>query len=122
MPHSAVAVKICGLTDINQADAVAALGAQAIGVIGVEGHLASLLRPNGESCSCTSSTTIPMWRGCGLWRISMSKPLMPLSAAMGSPPWFSSMAMNHPNVARSCAADTPAPNGGKPCGCAKLRI
>ncbi len=37
MPHSAVAVKICGLTDINQADAVAALGAQAIGVIGVEG-------------------------------------------------------------------------------------
>ena len=37
MPHSAVAVKICGLTDINQADAVAAMGAQAIGVIGVEG-------------------------------------------------------------------------------------
>jgi len=36
MNQPAVAVKICGLTTIDQANAVAALGASAIGVIGVE--------------------------------------------------------------------------------------
>lgn len=36
MTQPAVAVKICGLTSKDQADAVAALGASAIGVIGVE--------------------------------------------------------------------------------------
>lgn len=36
MNQPAVAVKVCGLTDIDQANAVAALGASAIGVIGVE--------------------------------------------------------------------------------------
>lgn len=36
MSDSAIAVKICGLTSTEQAEAVAAMGAQAIGVIGVE--------------------------------------------------------------------------------------
>ena len=36
MSDSAVAVKICGLTTSEQAEAVAVMGAQAIGVIGVE--------------------------------------------------------------------------------------
>ncbi len=36
MNPPAVAVKICGLTTVEQAEAVAALGASAIGVIGVE--------------------------------------------------------------------------------------
>ncbi|MEB3157958.1 MAG: phosphoribosylanthranilate isomerase [Synechococcus sp.] len=36
MSQSAIAVKICGLTTPEQADAVASLGARAIGVIGVQ--------------------------------------------------------------------------------------
>ena len=34
-PRTAPAIKICGLTDVNQALAIAAMGVDAIGVIGV---------------------------------------------------------------------------------------
>ena len=100
-PRPTPDLKICGITDPEQAQAIAQMGVQAIGVIGVPAT-PRFVEPAQRRAlfSCWNIST-PSCIAFGLWPIPTMPPSRKRSTVLGSPPWCSCTAASQTNAANT---------------------